>query len=60
MVNVGVIGAGLMGSTHARLLATAVSGADVVAISDARARERRARVAEELGVRHDPRRRRSS
>ena len=27
MVNVGVIGAGLMGSTHARLLATAVSGA---------------------------------
>ncbi len=49
MVNVGVIGAGLMGSTHARLLATAVSGADVVAISDALP-ESAARVAEELGV----------
>ena len=48
-MNVGVIGAGLMGSTHARLLATAVSGADVVAISDAAARERGA-LAEELGV----------
>jgi len=49
MVNVGVIGAGLMGSTHARLLATAVSGADVVAISDALP-ESAARVAAELGV----------
>ena len=35
MVGVGVIGAGLMGSTHARLLTTAVAGAEVVAISDA-------------------------
>ena len=59
MVNVGVIGAGLMGSTHARLLATAVSGAEVVAISDAAPRSA-ARVAEELGVADDPRRRRSS
>jgi myo-inositol 2-dehydrogenase/D-chiro-inositol 1-dehydrogenase len=49
MVNVGVIGAGLMGSTHARLLATAVSGAGVVAVSDALP-ENAARVAEELGV----------
>jgi myo-inositol 2-dehydrogenase/D-chiro-inositol 1-dehydrogenase len=50
MVKVGVIGAGLMGSTHARLLATAVSGAEVVALSDALA-DNAARVAEELGVR---------
>jgi myo-inositol 2-dehydrogenase/D-chiro-inositol 1-dehydrogenase len=33
-VNVGVIGAGLMGSTHARLLARAISGASVAAIAD--------------------------
>ena len=50
MVNVGVIGAGLMGSTHARLLATAVSGAEVVAISDA-VHDTPTRVAEELGAR---------
>jgi myo-inositol 2-dehydrogenase / D-chiro-inositol 1-dehydrogenase len=50
VVNVGVIGAGLMGSTHARLLATAVSGAEVVALSDALP-ESAARVAAELGVR---------
>ena len=56
MVNVGVIGAGLMGSTHARLLATAVSGAEVVAVSDALP-ESAARVAEETGRGHDPRRR---
>ena len=50
MVNVGgVIGAGLMGSTHARLLASAVAGAEVVAISDA-VHEQRARIADELGV----------
>jgi myo-inositol 2-dehydrogenase/D-chiro-inositol 1-dehydrogenase len=49
MVNVGVIGAGLMGTTHARLLATAVSGASVVAISDA-VHESGARVAAELGI----------
>jgi myo-inositol 2-dehydrogenase / D-chiro-inositol 1-dehydrogenase len=45
----GVIGAGLMGSTHARLLHTAVSGAEVVAISDA-LQENAERVAAELGV----------
>jgi myo-inositol 2-dehydrogenase/D-chiro-inositol 1-dehydrogenase len=32
---VGVIGAGLMGLTHVRLLSAAVSGAEVVAVSDA-------------------------
>ena len=49
-MNVGVIGAGLMGSTHARLLASAVSGAEVVAISDA-VPDSAQRIAEELGVR---------
>jgi myo-inositol 2-dehydrogenase/D-chiro-inositol 1-dehydrogenase len=49
MVRVGVIGAGLMGSTHARLLTTAVAGAEVVAISDA-VPEHAERVAAELGV----------
>src|SRR3954454_4903 len=34
-MRVGVIGAGLMGTTHVRLLSTAVEGAEVVAISDA-------------------------
>ena len=33
-MNVGVIGAGLMGSTHARLLARAIPGATVAAIAD--------------------------
>jgi myo-inositol 2-dehydrogenase/D-chiro-inositol 1-dehydrogenase len=49
MVKVGVIGAGLMGSTHARLLTTAVAGAEVVAISDA-VHEHAERVAAELGI----------
>jgi myo-inositol 2-dehydrogenase / D-chiro-inositol 1-dehydrogenase len=49
MVSVGVVGAGLMGATHARLLATAVSGAEVVAISDA-VPANAERVAGELGV----------
>jgi len=49
MVNVGVIGAGLMGTTHARILAAAVSGADVVAISDP-ARESAERLAADVGV----------
>ena len=34
-MRIGVIGAGLMGTTHARILSAAVSGAEVVAISDA-------------------------
>ncbi|MDA0163061.1 Gfo/Idh/MocA family oxidoreductase [Solirubrobacter ginsenosidimutans] len=49
MVNVGVIGAGLMGSTHARLLATAIAGAEVVAISDA-VHEHAQRIADELDL----------
>jgi myo-inositol 2-dehydrogenase/D-chiro-inositol 1-dehydrogenase len=49
VVRIGVIGAGLMGSTHARLLTTAVAGAEVVAISDA-AHELAERVAAELGI----------
>ena len=32
---IGVIGAGLMGLTHVRLLTGGVSGAEVVAVSDA-------------------------
>jgi myo-inositol 2-dehydrogenase/D-chiro-inositol 1-dehydrogenase len=34
-MNVGVIGAGLMGTTHVRILSAAVAGAEVVAVSDA-------------------------
>ena len=49
-VNVGVIGAGLMGTTHARLLARAVAGAEVVAVSDAVPGSAQ-RIAEELDVR---------
>jgi myo-inositol 2-dehydrogenase/D-chiro-inositol 1-dehydrogenase len=48
-VRVGVIGAGLMGSTHVRLLSDSVAGAEVVAISDAIADSAR-RLADEVGV----------
>jgi myo-inositol 2-dehydrogenase/D-chiro-inositol 1-dehydrogenase len=48
-MNIGVIGAGLMGSTHIRILTAAVSGADVVAVSDALA-ESAQRIAAEAGV----------
>ena len=48
-LQVGVIGAGLMGTTHVRVLATAVPTADVVAISDAVA-ERGEQLAREAGV----------
>src|SRR4051794_33934178 len=34
-MNIGVIGAGLMGTTHIRVLSAAVSGARVAAVSDA-------------------------
>jgi myo-inositol 2-dehydrogenase/D-chiro-inositol 1-dehydrogenase len=47
-IRVGVIGAGLMGTTHARILSAAVSGAEVVAVSDA-VRESAERVASEAG-----------
>lgn len=46
-MNVGVVGAGAMGATHARLLASAVAGADVVAIADPAG----APVAAEVGAR---------
>ena len=49
-LRVGVIGAGLMGTTHVRLLTGAVAGADVVAVSDAVAANAE-RVAREADVR---------
>ncbi len=48
-VRVGVIGAGLMGSTHARILSAAVSGAELAAISDP-LRDAAERVAAEVGL----------
>jgi len=45
-MNVGVIGAGLMGATHARLLARSIPGVSVVAICDPAG----APVADELGI----------
>src|SRR3954451_1459897 len=48
-LQVGVIGAGLMGSTHARVLSTSVAGAELAAISDAFAESAR-RLADEVGV----------
>jgi myo-inositol 2-dehydrogenase/D-chiro-inositol 1-dehydrogenase len=48
-LRVGVIGAGLMGSTHIRVLSTAISAADVVAVSDAVAQAAE-RIAQETGV----------
>ncbi len=48
-IGVGIIGAGLMGTTHARILGAAVSGAEVVAISDA-VRASAERVAAEVSV----------
>ncbi|MBV9195818.1 MAG: Gfo/Idh/MocA family oxidoreductase [Solirubrobacterales bacterium] len=49
MVSVGVIGAGLMGTTHARTLATAVPGAELTAISDT-VSEQAERLAHEVAV----------
>jgi myo-inositol 2-dehydrogenase / D-chiro-inositol 1-dehydrogenase len=48
-VSVGVIGAGLMGSTHVRTLSAAVPAADVAAVSDA-IRDSAERLAREVGV----------
>jgi myo-inositol 2-dehydrogenase/D-chiro-inositol 1-dehydrogenase len=48
-LQVGVIGAGLMGKTHVRVLGTSVPGAEIAAISDAIA-ESAARLAGEAGV----------
>ncbi len=49
VIGVGVIGAGLMGSIHARLVATAVPDAELVAVCDPD-REAAERVAREHGV----------
>jgi myo-inositol 2-dehydrogenase/D-chiro-inositol 1-dehydrogenase len=46
-LQVGVIGAGLMGTTHARVLSTSVAGAQVAAVSDAIA-ESATRLADEV------------
>ncbi|MDF2826647.1 MAG: iolG 1 [Mycobacterium sp.] len=53
-VRVGVVGVGIMGADHARKLATVVSGAEVVSVTDFDA-EVAHRVADELGARvhHD-------
>jgi myo-inositol 2-dehydrogenase/D-chiro-inositol 1-dehydrogenase len=48
-LGVGVIGAGLMGTTHVRTLSTSVARAEVVAVSDAIA-ESAERLAAEVGV----------
>jgi myo-inositol 2-dehydrogenase/D-chiro-inositol 1-dehydrogenase len=48
-LGVGVIGAGRIGSTHARLLAGEVPGAHVAAVNDARPEVARA-LGAELGV----------
>jgi myo-inositol 2-dehydrogenase / D-chiro-inositol 1-dehydrogenase len=48
-LQVGVIGAGLMGTTHARVLSTSVAGAELAAISDAFPETGR-RLADEVGV----------
>jgi myo-inositol 2-dehydrogenase/D-chiro-inositol 1-dehydrogenase len=48
-LQVGIIGAGLMGTTHARVLSTSVAGAELAAISDAFA-ESAQRLAGEVGV----------
>jgi myo-inositol 2-dehydrogenase/D-chiro-inositol 1-dehydrogenase len=49
-VRIGVVGAGAMGSLHVRLLASAVVGAEVVAVGDVEL-ERAAALAREVGVR---------
>jgi myo-inositol 2-dehydrogenase / D-chiro-inositol 1-dehydrogenase len=48
-LQVGVIGTGLMGSTHIRVISTAIAAADVVAVSDA-VSEAAERIAAEAGV----------
>jgi myo-inositol 2-dehydrogenase/D-chiro-inositol 1-dehydrogenase len=48
-IRVGVIGAGIMGADHARILATSVAGAELVAVSDPDA-GRRSAVAASFGL----------
>ena len=52
-LGIGVIGAGRIGSTHARLLTSEVPGARVAAVNDTRTEAARA-LADELGVRTVP------
>ena len=47
-LQIGVIGAGLMGTTHARVLSTSVAGAELTAVSDAIAQNAQ-RLADEIG-----------
>jgi myo-inositol 2-dehydrogenase/D-chiro-inositol 1-dehydrogenase len=47
-IKVGLIGAGVMGADHARILATAVSGVELIAVSDP-ALERRSKIVEICG-----------
>ena len=49
MIGVGIVGTGLMGSTHARILASSVSGAEVVALADP-ARATAEALAQEVGA----------
>jgi myo-inositol 2-dehydrogenase/D-chiro-inositol 1-dehydrogenase len=48
-VKVGIVGAGIMGADHARILATSVAGAELVALSDPDAGRREA-LASDLGI----------
>ena len=48
-IRVGLVGTGVMGTQHARLLATGLAGCELVAIADVDV-ERTRRIAEELGV----------
>lgn len=48
-IRVGLVGTGVMGAQHARLLATGLAGCELVAIADVDV-ERTRRIAEELGV----------
>ncbi len=48
-IKVGVIGAGVMGADHARILATSVAGAELVAVSDPDVARRNA-LAADLGI----------
>ena len=48
-IGIGVIGAGVMGADHARILASSVAGAELVALSDPAA-DRRDTLAADLGI----------
>src|SRR5690606_28498644 len=48
-VKVGIVGAGVMGADHARILATSVAGAELMAVSDPDSARRNA-LAADLGI----------